>query len=241
VAIIDIIQQVCDEIGLPRLSAVVGSTDDQARQLLAIAKREGRELASFAASAGCWPALRREHTFTTVNGTPDYAFPSDLLFFINTTAWDRSSYWPVQGPMSPMVWQTLKSGIGVSGPRFRFRIMQGRIYIDPTPTSANSIVIEYASENWVTSAAGAEQASLLSDGDEVLLPEDPFTLGIIWRFRKAKSLEYADDHALYIETRDRELARASMAPVLSLNARAPFFRPLLDDAQIPDGNFPAPT
>lgn len=237
-AFIDIIQQVCDEIGLPRLTACASSQDDQARMLLAAAKREGRELAGKSANSVCWPQLRREHTFTTVDGTAAYDFPDDLLFFLNTTFWDRSQFWPMMGPASPMIWQTLKSGIGVSGPRFRFRLMQGQIYLDPTPSSADDMVIEYASNQWVESSTGTGQDTILTDGDVVRLPEDSFTLGIIWRFRKAKGLEYADDKAIYEDTVSREIARAAMAPVLALNARQPFGTLLLSEAQIPDGNWP---
>jgi hypothetical protein len=67
VTLLTLINNVQDEIKLPRSPTVVASTDQQTRQLLALANRETRELGS----AFEWPRLRKFHqvTLSTATGT----------------------------------------------------------------------------------------------------------------------------------------------------------------------------
>jgi hypothetical protein len=57
------------------------------------------------------------------------------------------------GPVSDREWQALRSGIVVASPRLSFRLYGGQLQIDPVPTAADTIVFEYVSKNWCTSAA----------------------------------------------------------------------------------------
>jgi hypothetical protein len=226
-----------DELGIQRPTAVVGSSDQQVQQLLALLNREGKELARRQGMAGGWPQLRKEHTFNTADGTASYNFPSDLQYFVNTTAWDRNQKWPVDGPISPQIWQVLKSGtVGSVGPRTRFRIMAGQIYLDPTPASVRTIVLEYYSDTWCEASGGTDQRLWAADTDLPLLPDDCFILGLIWRFRKAKGLEYQEDFNAYEDLVSSKLATAGMAPVLDIAQPIPGMR-LIDHDNIPDTGY----
>jgi hypothetical protein len=233
-----IVQTACDELGIPRPSAVAGSTNADSQQLLALVNRTGKDLQGREGSAGGWPQLRGEYTFATVASTADYAFPSDLQYFINTTPWDRDQKWPLRGPVTPQTWQVLKSGtIGSSGPRTRFRLMGNRIYLDPTPASANDLVFEYYKSTWCTDSTGVTYKELFSnDGDLPILPDELFILGLKWRYLKAKNLDYDEDYNVYEEYISRELGRATMAPILSLDGSESGVR-LLDESNIPDSDF----
>jgi hypothetical protein len=175
-----------------------------------------------------------------VTDQANYAFPSDLQYFINTTAWDRAQKWPLMGPVSPQEWQVLKSGtIGSVGPRKRFRIMAGEIYFDPTPPSGengNTVVIEYYSNAWCESASSDPQSIWTSDGDLPVLPDDCFIMGIQWRFKAAKGLDYQEEFNIYEDTVTRSMARSGMAPVLSLTGSLSGVR-FLDHDNIPDSGY----
>lgn len=67
-ALLQLINAVQDEIKLPRSSAVVNSTDQQVRQLLALANREVEEFASQSE----WPRLRKFHEIILVTATGTY-------------------------------------------------------------------------------------------------------------------------------------------------------------------------
>ncbi len=236
--LLQIVQAAVDELGsITRPTAVVGSSDQQIQQLLALANREGKELSAREGVAGGWPQLRKEYTITTADGTAAYDFPTDLQYFMNTTAWDRSQKWPVDGPVSPQTWQVLKSGsVGSVGPRTRFRIMAGQIYFDPTPTSVRTIVLEYYSDTWCQSNAASAQRLWLADTDTPLLPDDCFILGLQWRFRKAKGLDYQEDFNAYEDFVNSKLSRAGMAPILDMTSPLPGLR-LIDNDNIPDSGY----
>lgn len=59
------VQQACDEMGIARPSSIFGNTDNTARQLLALAQREGQEVSTAASRNGGWDELRGEYTFNT--------------------------------------------------------------------------------------------------------------------------------------------------------------------------------
>jgi hypothetical protein len=92
--VLEIINRAADEIGLSRKTAVVGSSDNETRQLLAHANAAGRDLMR----AHDWGALQTLGTITTANGTATYDLASDYDRMIADTAWDRTTTWQVAGP-----------------------------------------------------------------------------------------------------------------------------------------------
>ena len=76
--LLQIVQTASNEMGLPNVATAVGNVDQQITQLVALANREGYELASH---EGGWAALRAEQTITLVANTDNYAFPSDFAVF----------------------------------------------------------------------------------------------------------------------------------------------------------------
>jgi hypothetical protein len=189
-----IVTTMAGEAGLPLPVSVVGNPDAQVQQLYALSNREGRELANI---EGGWETQRGEQLITTIIGQATYAFPTDFAYYVQATFWDRNNRWPVAGPMSPQAWQTIKSGLLPSGVNRRFRIMNGAITIDPTPTDVTTLAIEYISSNWCQSATGIKQSQFLADTDTPLFPDDLFILGLKWRFLAAKGFNYAEEKAAY--------------------------------------------
>jgi hypothetical protein len=186
-SILTICQDVSKEAGLGSPPTIVGATDDTGIQLLAMANRAGRNLARRS-----WQILQKEHTFTTVAAQASYALPADYARYLDDTAWDRSSYWSVRGSLSPQEWQRYKSGIVASSPRSRFRVKAGALYIDPTPTAAKSMVIEYVSNAWVLSG-GVAFTKIQADTDTVVFDDDLFKVELLWRFLNRKGLAYGEE------------------------------------------------
>ena len=145
-SLLTMIQSVTDTIGLPQPSAVIGSADQSVITLLAYAQEEGDEMKS----RGHWQELTKEGTFDTVASTEAYSLTtaaSDFDYQLNDSLWNRTSTWPVRGPMSPQMWQQQKSTT-VAGIFPRYRVRGGSILITPTPSSAESVYFEYQSKNW---------------------------------------------------------------------------------------------
>lgn len=240
--LLTIVQCAADIVGVPRPTAVITSTDQTVRTMLALLNREGKNLAKLRNTwGGGWVVLTREHEFTTVASQAEYTFPSDFAELVSETAWDRSNFWEMRGPLSPQEWQIVKSGL-VASPalRKRFRIKRSAssaanaFFVDPTPSSTDDLVFEYLSDAWLTDSGGSTlRTSFAADDDVALLDEDLLEMGLIWRFLAAKKLGFAAELAEYEIERDRRIANDAGAQEISL-AR-PRFR--LPPANVPETGF----
>lgn len=173
---------------------------------------------------------------TMAMGQEAYALPSDYEHFIVMTMWDRGFRWQLLGPLNPQEWQVLKSGISPTGPRRRFRLINNQIFIDPIPYDSNQLVFEYYSNNWCQNNSGQTQVRWAADTDTYLLDDDTFILGLIWRYRMAKGLDYSEEKMMWQNSIDRFKGRQALVRNLPINAQQTGVR-LLSNAQVPDTGF----
>jgi hypothetical protein len=215
--LLTLLQTTADELGLTRPTAVVSSTDVQVRQLLALLNRTGETLMT----EFPWQRLIKEHTFATVSGTATYALPSDFDRLINQSEYDRSNHWELAGPVSPQGWQYLKGGLVSTGPRSRFRIWGNLIYIDPTPTAANTCAFEYVSNKWVLASDGSTyKTSFTADDDTALFKDRLLVLGTKLRFFEIKGLDTTTLARDFTREVMNSQAQDQGAPTLSLARRS---------------------
>ena len=82
----------------------------------------------------------KEHTFNTVNGTQNYALPTDFDRFVSGTAYNRTDLDAMAGPITPQTYQSDRFGTVTGGIVQRFRLKSAsnalRFDITPTPTAA---------------------------------------------------------------------------------------------------------
>lgn len=303
--LLNLIGAAAAELGLKAPLSVVNNVDPQVVQLLALAKREGKDFYQMGGKQGGWQELRGENIFTTVSltttgttvsgsaiitaipstatlaantwsvasgtgiaanarivsvdsatqvtldqactasgtataiifGQDAYSLPNDFSYFQQMTWWDRSYRWQMMGPLTAQEWQELKSGLSPIGPRRFFRIMGNKFYIHPAPSvTGNTLVFEYYSNAWCQSVSGTAQNTWAADTDYYNFDDDAFILGLKWRFKAAKGLDYAQEKADYAVVCERLLARNGGARDLMTNAQARNVR-LLSSDQIPDTGF----
>ena len=174
------------ELGLPVPTGVVSSADPLTLMLLRVANEEGKSLASRAD----WQNLTSEHTFTTVAADAQTSsIPSDFDHIVSDTMFNRTTTRKVYGPISESDWQRYKASL-TSYVNPAFRIRGGSILMAPTQTAGQTVAYEYISNKWCQSAAGTALSAFASDSDTAKLDEELIRLGMVWRFRKAKGLEY---------------------------------------------------
>ena len=293
---------------------VIGNTDPQVMQFLALANLEGQTFSQYQGPWGGWPELNTVYTFnlvpvgpftgtTTANsnlitamsstagifvgygvagsgvyqsatvtavppttaagtiqmsavasssntaasynfGQISYALPSDIRSFINATAWDRNFRWPMLGPLSPVEWEVIISGISPVGPRIRFRVANNLMEIQPLPGTAQTdqIAYEYVSNAWCTNAAGVPNTAsggvcrFAVDTDLYRWPENTLRLGIKWRFLSAKGLPFSEELSQYMAARDFQLSVSGGSRSLRMNAVATGLH-FLNYENIPDTGF----
>jgi hypothetical protein len=210
-SLLTIVQGAVNRLGLPGLSAVATSPDLTAIEMLALAQAEGRELARRAA----WKALTAEHTFTTAASAAQAgALADDLDWIVPDTMFNRTANRRINGPLSPAEWQTAQASlVTLVTPAFRIRGLS--LLIAPAPSAGDTVAYEYVSRNWCRSAAGAPQAAWAADTDTAVIDEELHTLGLIWRFRRAKGLDYADELRIYDTQVRQAILREGVRPRLS--------------------------
>lgn len=141
-------------------------------------------------------------------GKDTYTLPSDFSYFQERTWWDRTYRWQMLGPLTAQEWQVLKSGLSPVGPRRYFRIIGNNFVLHPAPSvTGDTLVLEYYSNAWCQSAALAAKATWSVDTDYYSLDDDAFIMGLKWRFKAAKGLDYGQEKLDYDRACDRLVAR----------------------------------
>lgn len=161
---IDTLHQVAGELGLAKPATITGLQDIQSVQLLALLNSAGNELLMYYT----WSQFRREWAFETVPNVGSYTVPSDWLYFLDQTQWDRTNRWPLLGPKSAQEWAWLKGSLVAALPRQRFRVVGDQFLIWPTPvgtTAPFTFAMEYMSRNWVINSSGQPASMIYKDGD----------------------------------------------------------------------------
>ena len=220
-SLLSIVQNAADEVGVGQPTAVIGSTDPTAIQMLALCNRHGQHLVE----RYDWEILTKEATFSTIaaesQGTV-LAAASDFHHYINDTMFNRTTNRKILGPYTPAQWQREKANSVASNIDTYFRIRGGLIIFIPDPTASQTVAFEYATNKWAdTTGGGANKTSMTIDTDVAEFDEELMTLGVIWRFLKAKGLDYSEpfrDHEISLQ---RALARDGGKPRVNLAGGVP--------------------
>lgn len=217
-SLLTIVQQACRSpgIGLPAPTAVCTSADNSVLEFLTVANEEGQELSR---RTPAWTALQVETTFTTVATIDQGAMVTiapDCDYIINDTIWDRDLRRPIFGPLTPQFWQQQISQV-MTGPWSQFRQQRGILRFFPAPVAGHTCAFEYITKAWCTDVTGLISKTLFSADDDVsLLDEFIMQLGVVWRWKQGKGLEYAEDYAKYERLVADAMGRDGSKPILNL-------------------------
>lgn len=217
-------------LNLPVTTTVMTNTGEAQVQLRQIAIAEGRSLAR----CHPWQRLVTETSFTTVAAElQTHTLPTDLGWILNETLYNRTNTEQVNGPLSPRIWQEQKA-VGTSLTWSQYRLRGNSIYMIPAPTASQSVYYEYVSNKWCQSSGGTAQEYWQADGDTGKIDEFVMTLGIVWRWNKAKGLAYEQEYNEYMEERQRAISRDGTRRTLSVAGPLRFG---LGKGNIPEGSW----
>lgn len=217
--VLEVIQRAANDIGIPRPSVALASTDVQVIQLVEITNRECRELSS----RYPWQELTFEQTFTTVaaesQGTLSTILTGgrELRYIVNETIWNRSTREPVYGPREGRTWQGYKA-VNITSPYSEYRIRGNELLFLPAPTAGQTCAFEYVTRSTMTDSTGATyRRNAVADTDLFLLDDEIILLGVMWRWRKAKGMEYSEDFLSYERMVADAMSRNGTKRTLSLS------------------------
>lgn len=188
-----LVQNSAKRLGLSNPASAYNATDNQVVQLVALAQEEGIELAE----NFDWKSLTKEKTFVgTAAAAQTGALASDYDRMVGESFYNRTQKRPIFGPLSPQDWQFTQAVVATTLVE-SFRIRGTSLLLTPTPNGTDTYAYEYVSTQWCQSSGSTAQTSWAADTDTGLLPEEVMTLGVIWRFLRAKGFDYAEAFRTY--------------------------------------------
>lgn len=199
---LQLVQAAAGRMAITRPNALFSSTDQQVIQLRNLLNEEGVELTRDPSMA--WTALMKEYSFpSSATEVQVGAVPADFAWYLNDTLWNRTQMVKASGPSSPEEWQTMKAIAIVSLPAVVFRFRAGDLLFYPLQPAGQTCAYEYSTQYWVTGS----KAYMDADTDTSVLDDETIILGIIWRFLRAKGLDYAEAFRTYELAKQKIIGR----------------------------------
>lgn len=222
---LEIVQRTVNLLGITTApTSIVGTTDPQITNLLAILNDAGQDLAS----RHNWSSLMETMSFTSTGVDPQAEpLPADYdRTRSNASLWRSGSLLtPLSGPCPPDIWHRLLVMPGIRFPGY-WRMFGGNIEIIGAP-SGETVTVEYMGNGWVTDGEnGAVKTSASKDSDTFKLPSRLLSLAMIWNWRSTKGLTYAEELTSFERQFERDVAADRSARPVALD------RPFRSDAHL---------
>ena len=184
-------------------AAVFSSTDQIVVELRDLAQ----DVAEDIASAHDWRDLTKIATFTGDGSTEAFAKPADYDRMVQGSSVNDPDTWLWGYTAIPTVTDWLRrrdvAWISPGG----WIILDGQFQFYPAPSG--DAEFPYISNLIVRDVDGALKTAFTADTDSFVLAEKLLTLGLIWRYRSQKGLDYSEDLATFgielsqMQTRDK--------------------------------------
>lgn len=230
-----VVKQVMAENGWPSAVTQVGSSNDPNMiQAAALANRELEALCS----SKTWPKLMREVTLNVVAGQFEYDLPSDFDRFLQPSAVDSSKYLSVKGSLSNLQWfQRLARTIPDWQPAFMLDHVGNKIRLNPVPAASGTFKYVYITNNFAVNGSGAPIRKYAADTDVSAIYEPLVELGLNWRWRQKKGLDFTAEMAEYNAAVNRRFAQEIAAPEIDVGTPYNYGSSGLTNGYVPETGY----
>lgn len=169
-----------------KIMSVFSTTDQFAMELNDLANETARAISD----EHDWQALTKLHTLNGTGAATSFALPADYGRMlkkgeVRSPNWQTARFVQARDLDAWMAFEAM----AIAGTPGRWIIVGGEMKILPAMPVGQSAQYYYISRN-ITKSGKPE---FDTDGDEFVLDERLITLGVIWRWRAQKRLEYAED------------------------------------------------
>lgn len=181
--------------GIAAPSAVMGATDLGTQQWVALAQAEGDELSRYFD----WRRLKVAAELEGDGEREYWGLPCDFDRQVaGDDMWLRSApFIPLTGPLSDQDFLAMKAA-PARPMRPIWRYFGDKFQIWPVLSNTQTCTMEYRSSHWIASADGETvRDRWVLDSDVALIPERVMKLGLVWRWKRMKGLDYAEEFATY--------------------------------------------
>lgn len=224
--LLQLVQEACSDVGQPRPSVVVSSTVETPIRMLRLINKAGRSLIQEVE----FNELLTARTFTAVAAQEQVEPPSDYHRMTpHTEIWDVGMKRPVVGPISGSNWINLTTNTLTGADKY-WMFIAGKINIYPAPAVTDDFSYMYQTKNWVVSSTATAKDSFTADDDEPRFDDELLLLELIWRWRAALGIDYAE--AMQDAARRKEMVMAANRARVTQQLSDPF------QGELPDGYWP---
>ncbi len=208
------IQNACLRIGLNKPDFIINSGDYNIQMLAGFVQQTGHELAQ----RHIWQNLIKPCQIEAINQFP---LPEDCLKILASSFVCESRPHQTLSPISRQEWIAFKQKT-IAG----YRIQRNQVLLSGSGIKPEQYSFEYLSKNWVV----PDQNEMIADSDQARLDEELITLGVIWRYLKAKGLDYGEAFQSYEHYLINAIARDGTQKTIRFSEK-PIYSP------IPEGNW----
>jgi len=224
-SLLSLVQDACALVGIDVPTSVLSSTDPTYTQFGYLAQFEGDELSR----EFKWREQKVAGDFTGDGTTTIWALPDDFDRFTTEMRRESSVLLGLDGPVSDD--EFLDANVRNWNPTIPyFRLFNGNIETVPAVADGQQIRFEYVSSYWITDSMGTAKARFTADSDLSLLPERLVTLGLVWRWKRAKGLDYAEEFRTYEKEKMKQMHVDGGTPRLRMTEGRDFFHPYMKNA-----------
>lgn len=191
------------------ISAAFASTEQIAMEMVDLSN----EVATDILRSHDWRDLTKVAQITG-NGGQAYPLPADYDRMVQPARVDNPGnfFWGYEYIPTVNEWMRLTSGQMTIAAPGGWIMLGGNINFWPAP--AGNAVFPYVSNLYARSLAGAEKSAFTQDDDAFVLDNRLLTLGLIWKWRAQKGMDYSEDMASYELALSQAMARDKGAYVI---------------------------
>lgn len=235
----DICKSVLATNGWQVLNSIASNTEGTAAQIFALAKIELEQLSQ----KFKWPHLMVEYTLATVPNQTVYMWPEDFRIPEPDAIFSTDEYYRLRGSTQYQYWQLFKYGKLGNLNRKRFRQLYNdtgpSVELSPAPVGVEYLTALYYSNMYARDSDNLPIPNYIQDTDVSRIPEDLIQLGLNWRFRNAKGLDFGVALSEYNTVVAQRFAQYTATGESPVGGRRSWDMDGLTCGYVPDWNFPA--
>ena len=213
-SLLSVVQDVCEVVGVERLTTIFGSLNAQRTQqeMLACANEMAQQMAR---DTRDWSTLTGTATLIGDGVATDFAMPDDFWrMLLNGNVWSSlSALVPLRFIGSYDEWLR-RSATAYWDSRGSYIILGDRMHIQPTLGAGMTATFGYISNLCIKNTAGARLDRFMADDDSYVLDERLLKLNMIWKWKSNKGSPYAEDMGTFFDAFAMKAGHDQPAPVL---------------------------
>lgn len=219
-SLLSIVQDAAVLVGLSRPSAVASSTDQRYQELMLLASLACKEIAKW----HDWSTLSTPAYFLGDGTTTTFNLPTDFdrFAFGQKIILDGGVGIIASGPLSPPEITSLRARSPVTVAYVFYR-RGNQLITSPALGSGRKGIYEYQRNSWISSADGVTPRQRFELDTDIVtaFDEDLVMLGLVWKWKQMKGLDFAnayEDWRQQVElsaARDRGLVPVGSGPAMT--------------------------